>query len=204
MSISVYFTLISVCLLGAMTPGPSLLVVSKNTLAGGRLNGVVAAWSHALVIGGYALLAVTGLAVLMQQLPLVFELITYAGGVYLAYLGVKALLAKGAIQQSLLSGDTATLWHSAKDGFLISILNPKITLFFIALFSQFVATTKGLNEQTLLVLTPMLIDGLWFTLIAFILSRPKVIAFLQNKAGLLDKVSGVLFILLAGKILFAS
>ncbi|WAJ69189.1 LysE family translocator [Catenovulum adriaticum] len=203
MSITFYLTLMSVCLLGAMTPGPSLMVVAKNSLTGGRLHGVVSAWAHALAIALYALVTVTGLSVLMQKLPILFQSITYIGGIYLAYLGVKSLSAKGGMAEQLSSGMQSSLCRSAREGFLVSLLNPKVLIFFIALFSQFIQTSQTTTEQAILVFIPLMMDGLWFSLIALLLTKPVVIRYLQDKALLIDRLSGSLLIILASKVLLA-
>lgn len=203
MTISFYLTLMGVCLLGAMTPGPSLMVVAKNALSGGRLHGVVSAWAHAFAIALYALVTITGLSVVMQQSPGLFQAISYIGGVYLAYLGVKALCAKGGMAEKLNSGAQASLFRSAREGFLISVLNPKVLLFFIALFSQFIQTSQTTTEQAILVLIPLLMDGLWFSLITLLLTKASVIRYLQDKALLIDRISGVILILLAAKVLLS-
>jgi threonine/homoserine/homoserine lactone efflux protein len=76
MTFSVWLSLFAICLLGAMFPGPSLVMVSKHTLAGGRVNGLAAAWVHAIGIGIYALITIVGLAVVLQQSPILFKTIS--------------------------------------------------------------------------------------------------------------------------------
>ncbi|MCW8332137.1 LysE family translocator [Photobacterium sp. SDRW27] len=197
MTFSIWLSLLMISILGAMSPGPSLAMVAKHSLAGGRLHGVVTSWAHACGVGFYALLTLLGLAVLLQQSPTVFSVITYAGAAYLAYLGVNALRSKGGVAAKLAAGEPASLLEAARDGLMISLLNPKLALFFIALFSQFVAVGTEMTSRAVIVATPLLVDGLWYTLIAFVLSNPKVLDKLRLKAQLIDRLSGVVLILLA-------
>ncbi|RTZ17641.1 lysine transporter LysE [Vibrio aquaticus] len=197
MTLTVWLSLFTICILGAMSPGPSLAMVAKHSLAGGRLNGLATAWAHALGIGIYAFVTLIGLAVVLQQSPLLFKAISYTGAAYLAYLGYNALRSKGGVAARLESGEQTTLWQSAKEGFLISLLSPKIALFFIALFSQFVAVGDSVTAKSLIVLTPLVVDGLWYTLITFLLSTPKLIDKIRSKAQLIDRLSGAVLILLA-------
>ncbi|MDN3680965.1 LysE family translocator [Vibrio tapetis subsp. quintayensis] len=200
MTLTVWLSLFIVCLLGAMSPGPSLAVVAKHSLAGGRTNGIAAAWAHAFGIGIYAVISLVGLAVVLQQSELLFKSISLAGAAYLAYLGVNALRSKGGVAAKLEGGDETSVMQSAREGFLISILNPKIALFFIALFSQFVALGNELSSQLIIVATPLLLDGLWYTLITFVLSSSRVVERIRARAVLIDRLSGIFLILLAVRV----
>ncbi|MBE3657119.1 lysine transporter LysE [Vibrio navarrensis] len=197
MTLTVWLSLFTICILGAMSPGPSLAIVAKHALAGGRKNGLATSWAHAFGIGIYAFVTLVGLAVVLQQSPLLFKTISYAGAAYLAYLGVNALRSKGGVAAKLESGEQTSVWQSAKEGFLISILSPKIALFFIALFSQFVALGNELSNQVIIVATPFIVDGLWYTFITIVLSSSKVVDKIRAKAQLIDRLSGVVLILLA-------
>ncbi|WP_159651348.1 LysE family translocator [Vibrio atypicus] len=203
MTITVWFSLFTICLLGAMSPGPSLAIVAKHSLAGGRLNGLVTAWAHAFGIGVYAFVTLIGLAVVLQQSPFLFKAISYAGAAYLAYLGYNAIRSKGGVAAKLESGEQTSLFQSAKEGLLISLLSPKIALFFIALFSQFVAVGDSHSAKALIVATPLIVDGLWYTLITFLLSSPKIIDKIRSRAQLIDQLSGVVLILLAIRVVVA-
>ncbi|MGR5066598.1 LysE family translocator [Photobacterium sp. DNB22_13_2] len=200
MTLSIWLSLLMVCMLGAMSPGPSLAVVAKHSLAGGRLHGVVTSWAHAAGVGVYALVTLLGLAVVLKQSPMLFSVITYAGAGYLAYLGVNALRSKGGVAAKLAAGESTSLVEAARDGAMISLLNPKLALFFLALFSQFVAVGTELSSRAIIVATPLLVDGLWYTLIAFVLSNPKVLEKLRTKAQMIDRLSGIVLILLAMRV----
>ena len=69
MTFTTWLTVASICLLGAMSPGPSLAVVLKQTLSGGRKTGLFAAITHGLGIGLYALLCISGIAVMIVASP---------------------------------------------------------------------------------------------------------------------------------------
>ncbi len=167
------------------------------------MNGLATAWGHAIGIGFYAFITIIGLAVVLQQSPLLFKTISYVGAAYLIYLGFNALRSKGGVADKLQSGEKMSLWQSAREGLLISLLSPKIALFFIALFSQFVAVGNSVAAKSVTVMTPMLIDGLWYSLITLMLSSPKLIEKIRSKAKLIDQLSGVVLILLAVKVVIA-
>ncbi|MGF1761458.1 LysE family translocator [Photobacterium sagamiensis] len=202
MTLSIWLSLLMICILGAMSPGPSLAVVAKHSLAGGRTHGIATSWAHALGVGGYALLTLLGLAVVLKQSPTLFMFISYAGAAYLAYLGLNALRSKGGVAAKLSAGEKASLSEAARDGLMISLLNPKLALFFIALFSQFVAVGTEASSRAIIVATPLLVDGLWYTFIAIVLSNPSVLATLRTKAQLIDRLSGIVLILLAFRVVW--
>ncbi|MCG3726654.1 LysE family translocator [Vibrio cincinnatiensis] len=204
MTLTVWFSLLSISVLGAMSPGPSLAMVAKHSLAGGRKNGLATAWAHALGIGFYAFITLIGLAVLLHRSPLLFSSISYAGAAYLAYLGLNALRSKGGVAAKLESGESVSVVQSAKEGLLISLLNPKIALFFIALFSQFVSQGSELTSKIIIVVTPFVIDGLWYSLITLLLSSPKLLDTLRARAVIIDRLSGVVLVALAIRVLFTA
>lgn len=202
MTLTIWASLALVCMLGAMSPGPSLVVMAKHSLANSRLHGIVASWAHAFGVGLYALITMLGLAVIFKQSPILFTIIAYAGAGYLGWLGVKSLLSKGGVAAKLEAGKTASLSEAARDGAMISMLNPKLALFFIALFSQFVAVGTDLFSRSVIVLTPLLIDGLWYTLVAFLLSSPAIVDKIRHRGAWVDKLSGVVLIALAIRVVF--
>ncbi|WP_417878481.1 LysE family translocator, partial [Vibrio sp.] len=126
-----------------------------------------------------------------------FKAISLAGAAYLAYLGFNALRSKGGVAAKLESGQETTVGQSAREGFFISIFSPKIALFFIALFSQFVALGNDLSNQMIIVATPFVVDGLWYTFITIVLSSSRVVDRIRSKAVLIDRLSGVVLMLLA-------
>ena len=79
MTLSAWLSLLGVCLLGAMAPGPSLAVVLRSALAGGRASGLAAALAHGLAVGCYALFTVGGLSLLITRSPRIFFLLQLAG-----------------------------------------------------------------------------------------------------------------------------
>lgn len=201
MSFSAWLSLLAISCLGAMSPGPSLAMVVRHTLGSGRGHGIICAWAHSIGIGIYALVTLLGLAVVLKQAPMVFNVIAIIGALYLAWMGMQALRSKGGMEDKLAEGKQASALTAARDGIAISLFNPKIMLFFIALFSQFVLAAETALGNSLIVLTPLVVDGLWYTLIALLLSHKHLLPKLRAKAGLIDKLSGIVLILLAVRVL---
>ncbi|MGM0982666.1 MAG: LysE family translocator [Pseudomonadota bacterium] len=196
MPFSLWLSLAAVCAMGAMSPGPSLALVLRHTLGGGRLPGVAAALAHALGVGFYALLTVWGLGALIVRFPMLFQTITWVGAAYLAWLGVKALRAgRGSALDAAAMATSRR--QAAREGMLVALGNPKLILFFIALLSQFVTPDMSLAAKALVVLTAMVIDGGWYVLVAVGLSHSRVLPWLQARAHWLNRITGLLLLALA-------
>ncbi len=196
MTLTTWLSLVAICCLGAMSPGPSLAVVLRHTVSNGRAHGIATAISHALGVALWALLTVWGLAVLVVEWPLIYKLLTYAGAAYLMWMGIKALRSNGAgpinVEQV-----AAPISEAARDGLMVSLLNPKLVFFFIALFSQFVSAELVLADKLIMTGTASVIDALWYIIIAVALSHSTVLEKLQKRSATIDKISGVILLGLA-------
>ena len=200
MTLATWFSLLAICCLGAMSPGPSLAVVLRHTISNGRAHGMVTAISHAAGVAIWALLTVWGLAVLVVEWPLVYQLLTYAGALYLMWMGIKALRSKGAGPMHV-EPVKAPISEAARDGLMVSLLNPKLAFFFIALFSQFVSAELVLADKLMMMGTASVIDAGWYMIVALALSHSQVLEKLQSKSATIDKISGVILLGLAMRVL---
>lgn len=197
MTFAAWLSLVAICALGAASPGPSLAVVARHSIAGSRLQGAACALAHATGVGLYALFTVLGLAAAIANRPRLYLLLATAGACYLAWLGVQAL--RTPVNPAAADGDCVSSgWPAAvRDGFAIALLNPKIALFFLALFSQFVGPAPGVLETAVLSLTAMGIDAAWYLLVALVLSGSAIDG-LRQRAGSLSAITGGMLLALAG------
>lgn len=199
MSLATWLAVVSICILGAMSPGPSLAVVLKQTLSGGRRNGVAAALAHCFGVGLYALLSILGLATIVTTSPLAFSILQWGGAGYLGWLGFKGLLAPSNPEGEL--PDVPTTTSAVRDGFLIVFLNPKIAVFFLALFSQVVGVETSLAAKLGYAATAMVIDGAWYVIVARLFSNPRWFERLKKNAVWFERLFGVILVALAGRLL---
>lgn len=200
MTLGTWLTVVTICALGAMSPGPSLAVVLRLTLSGGRRNGCIAALTHAGGIGLYALLSISGIAFLIVASPVLFTAFRWAGAAYLAWLGYRGLTAKP--HEDGKPAPAASSGNAARDGFLIVFLNPKIAVFFIALFSQVIGADTSLPARLGYATTAMVIDALWYLLVAWLFSSPLWLHKLQARAVWFERIFGVVLLALAGRLLY--
>ena len=200
MEFTTWLALAAICLIGAISPGPSLALIIRNTVQGGRLHGVATGLGHGVGVGVYALITALGLALLITRTPWLFQAIQYGGALFLAWLGLKALLAKASSQLEAETTHASKGQRGALEGLAVSFLNPQLAIFFVALFSQFVHQDTGWREGILMMLTAGGIDALWYSLVALLLSHGPVLAQLKLRARLIDQLSGLILLGLAIKV----
>ena len=196
--LSFWATVFTACLFGAMSPGPSLAVVINHTLATGRIAGSYAAISHGIGIGIYALITAFGLSAVIEQNPVVFETTQFLGSLFLLYLGVKLIFSSKKIEKiGLASVPSSSNMLAIRDGLGIALINPKILLFFTALFSQFVQIESSFVDKIILAIIAGGVDTLWYLLVVTIVSRSGSMARYQRASGFFDKIFGVLLVFIA-------
>ena len=198
-TITQWSQLVIICIMGAMSPGPSLAVILRNTISGGRTQGVMSGIGHGLGITFYAVVAVVGLVAIINTIPHFYSIAQLAGSFFLIWLGGKMIIsffkndyAPNKIMQSKYSAHQGFL-----EGFMIAILNPKIAAWLLALFSQFVQPNAHLAEQFVLVSTVGIIDASWYCLVAFLASSDKLLKGLQQNYSRIELGMGILLIILA-------
>lgn len=201
MTLANWFPLALICLMGAMSPGPSLALILRNTLQGGRRQGMATALGHGAGVGLYALLTAMGLSLLLTRTPWLFELIRYAGALFLALLGLQALLPQKPKAEATNQHATSRR-RGALEGLAVAFLNPQLAIFFLALFSQFVQQQTSWAQGGLLLLTAGGIDALWYLLVAGIFSHGRLLPWLTRHQRQLQRLSGLLLLAIALRVLW--
>ena len=183
-----------VCAMGAMSPGPSLAVVLRNTISGGRTQGVMTGIGHGIGFGIYAMLAVTGLSAILIADESKFELLQWGGAVVLLWLSYNMLTYQP-------SGDNEEHESSGRrgfaEGFMIAFLNPKILVFLVAVFSQFLDPEMDDLDRIIMAFIAGLIDTIWYVLVAAFLSGTVIIDKLRENSTLIDTMIGTVLLVLA-------
>ncbi len=183
-----------VCAMGAMSPGPSLAVVLRNTISGGRTQGVMTGIGHGIGFGIYAMLAVTGLSAILIADESKFELLQWGGAVVLLWLSYNMLTYQP-------SGDNEEHESSGRrgfaEGFMIAFLNPKILVFLVAVFSQFLDPEMDDLDRIIMAFIAGLIDTIWYVLVAAFLSGTVIIDKLRENSTLIDRMIGTVLLVLA-------
>ena len=153
---------ISAAVLLTLLPGPDILFVITQAITRGRKAGVVFAAGLCTGLIAHVAAVSLGVSVLLMSSPLAFTILKFAGAAYLIYLGIKAFLARRQNHFEL-SARGAVSGKLYRKGILMNILNPKVILFFLAFFPQFI--DKGIENP----IPQMLLLGLVFMVQAFLI-----------------------------------
>jgi RhtB (resistance to homoserine/threonine) family protein len=190
-------------LLAAMAPGPDFAIVTRNTLLCSRTSGIFTSLGIASGVIIHVTYCSLGLAIIITHSSTLFNIIKFAGGSYLIYIGYQSIRSKTQkllVPTSGKTKQTISKWQAYRQGFLTNLLNPKATLFFLALFTL-VVDSSAQWFNVIIALTLFATVFLWFSTLTLILSHPKIKDLLQRGQGVLLKATGV-FLIGFGIVLF--
>ena len=172
------------CVLLVLTPGPNLLYLISRTLCQGRTAGLISLAGTTTGFLFYAIGAAVGISAVFVAIPVLYDALRYAGAVYLLWLAWDSVRPHGNgglfARRDLPPAAPATLYRT---GVLTSILNPKVALFYIALFPQFVDPARGsvLTQSLLLAALQIAIDATGDLL--FVLAAARAADWLATRPG---------------------
>ena len=192
MSLITFVQVFIVCLLGAMSPGPSMAVVVNNAIFKGRYNGILTSLGHGIGIAVYATFAVLGLGLIIKTNIFVFNGLKILSIIFLIFIGVKSILNKEKL--NLEKNDAKENTISFLQGFSISILNPKIFVWFVAIYSQFMSANNELIFNIYLVSIAGIIDACWYIILTLAVTTASALSFFQTKLIFLQKAQGLFFL----------
>ena len=194
MTLITFVQVFTVCLLGAMSPGPSMAVVINNAIFKGRYNGILTSIGHGIGIAVYATFAVLGLGLIIKTNIFVFNGLKILSIIFLIFIGLKSIFNKEKLNLEKKNIEKNTI--SFLQGFSISILNPKILVWFIAIYSQFMSTDNELLFNIYLVAIAGIIDACWYIILSLAVTTASALSFFQTKITLMQKVQGFFFVAL--------
>lgn len=161
MELSLYLSFCFASFLLALMPGPDNIFVLTESIAKGAKNGILISLGLNSGVLVHTLAAATGISLILKQSELAFTIIQYSGAaylLYLAYLSAKEKVEHFEEKKTSIEGSFKLI----RTGFIMNVLNPKVSLFFIAFLPQFVRAESGS------VIKQMGIMGLSFMIIGFV------------------------------------
>ena len=188
-----------VCIAGAMSPGPSLAIVIRNNVNFNRLAGILTSIGHGIGIGVYATLAVLGLGLILQTNQTVFMIIQIIGLVLLFLFGLMFVFQKNKQDKK---EEKQSQLNSFLQGFTIAIINPKILIWFTAVYSQFIAIDASFYFNSILVLTASLIDTIWYIIVSILVTGYGLKNLLIEKKLMIQKTTGIVLIIISLMLLY--
>lgn len=196
----IWLSFSTIMLLAVASPGPDFVITVRNAVLHSQKIGIYTAVGIGLGICVHLTYSILGLAALISQSVMLFNVIKFAGAAYLIYIGFKALRSKGYDQQVIVGdtdkpkaiSDAKALWQ----GLLTNTLNPKATMFFLALLPQFMGPEMPMNQKLLLGATAVIIPTIWFIGVSVILNQKHIRRTFLKSAKWIDRVCGGLLMAL--------
>jgi threonine/homoserine/homoserine lactone efflux protein len=188
-----------------LTPGNDTIFILSRSMAQGKKTGFVSVLGIATGLLTHTTLAAFGLWLIITKSIILFNIIKYAGAVYIVYIGCKMLMEKRALATSLSPVHAFNPWTVYRDAYITNVLNPKVALFFIAFLPQFIDTAYRHAIIPFLILgTTFTITGtLWCSLLVIFSSA--IASSVKENNGLsvyINKICGAALIALGIKIAF--
>ncbi len=165
MEIELILSFCGASILLILMPGPDIIFVLTESLTKGQKNGIAVSIGLVLGVMTHTLAAATGLSIVIQQSAMAFQIVKYLGAGYLLYLAYKAAKER-RIQVDLTKNNNNggyNLWKLIRVAYFMNVLNPKVSLFFIAFLPQF------LSKPGYHITLQMIILGFLFMVMAFLI-----------------------------------
>lgn len=160
-------------LVAAISPGPDFVMCVKNSVTYSRKTGIYTGIGIGLGLSVHIAYCMAGIGLVISQSIILFNIIKLLGAFYLIYMGIRTIFAKGSALHIEEGGKAADISaHAAiKSGFLCNVLNPKATMFFLALFAMVIG--PGIPRHIVLIasLIMILTAIAWFALVATLFSQ---------------------------------
>ena len=207
-----YLGFIAASVLLNVTPGTDSMYIITRSISQGSKAGFYSVLGITSGILVHTVLAALGLSILLANSPFAFMIVKYIGAIYLCYLGYKMIMNKSEslLADNLLEGEQPTRsksldrWKIYQQGVLTNVFNPKVALFFLAFFPQFIDPSYADSTISFLILglTFAVTSLLWCLFLTLLASRFSQ-KLRENPAieSRLNNISGLVFIGLGIKLL---
>lgn len=195
-----------IALLLVISPGPNGLLIAKTVPTHGKKAGISNVLGFLAAFYLHGALSILGISVLLSKSAEAFFIVKVVGALYLSWIGVKSLISayRNVDIVDVKTGTTnvKTLRKSFVEGFLTNALNPKVSMFYLAAFPQFIpAGEHAILYAILLVTIHSIVNMIWFSSMVILFSR--ISSFAKNGAfqRVLQSITGVVFIGFGAKLI---
>ena len=190
-SASIFLSIIAALSIGAMSPGPSFVLVSRISMSRSRLDGLAAALGMGIGGVAFSMLALAGLTALLSQFEWLYVALKVAGGIYLVYIAL--MIWRGAskpIQVGDAGTDNRALLRSFATALFTQISNPKTIVVYASIFAALLPKTVPLGLFLAVPVGVFLVEAGWYAVVALAFSarHPRRL-YLAAKAWI-DRLAG--------------
>src|SRR5918999_945111 len=193
------WTFIPIAALLTITPGAGTAMVVRSALRGGWRAAVLTIAGNSVGVVVWAVLSVLGISALVAASEVAFLVLKLTGAVVLVWLGAQSLLRAGRADSAPVT--PVVRRRAFRDGLLTSITNPKLAVFFVALFPQFVDDRAAVLPTTLLMAALIVVfDFAWYSGLAVLVSRAKREVMRTRVARWVERTTGAVLIALGARV----
>ena len=199
MNVTQALALAGVILLAAMSPGPDFVIMLRSVLTGGRRAGMACAAGIASGVLAWAVVTSVGIAGLLAASAVAFTVVKLVGAAYLVLLGVQALLAarRGGYEQAdepESEQPRRSAFVAYRQGLITNLFNPKVAVFFLALWPQFLPHDASVTDTAILTAVAALTPLVWFMILANVVTGLRRFLTASKVRRTIDAVMGTLLI----------
>ena len=195
MTIYDWLTISLICVAGATTPGPSLLVIVYINNREGMISGIIASIAHGIGIFIYALISIYAISFINKNLPTITPILQLIGALFLIFISYKMIIFKSS--QNIFQNNLQ-LSKNYSGSFLLglttSIINPKILIFLTSVFSQFINDEFSDYTKIGIGLLAGVIDAVWYILVSYSVNLKKLRDYIILKQKLVFFIFGIILI----------
>jgi RhtB (resistance to homoserine/threonine) family protein len=190
-----WLTVFSLGMVAVMSPGPDFALTLRNSLVYSRKTGIYTALGITVGHIIHATYSLIGIGAIITRSIVLFNIIKWVGAAYLIYIGIKSLKTKKHQEVRVTKeARNITNWAAFRIGLLGDVLNPKATLFFLALFTQIIHPATPLNIQLVYGGTIVVQALVWYTLVAVLISQNVVKKLFQSILHWIERITGAVLI----------
>jgi threonine/homoserine/homoserine lactone efflux protein len=185
-----------VILLAAMSPGPDFLIVLRSAVRAGRRAGMASAAGIAAGVLVWAVVTSLGVAGLLAASAVAFTVVKLIGAAYLVLLGIRALLAarRGGYEDAGEIGAGKATRGAFTAGLLTNVFNPKVAVFFLALWPQFLPAHASALDAAVLAAVASGVILVWFSVVANVVTVLRGVLTAAKVRRAIDAVMGTLLV----------
>lgn len=182
-----------------MSPGPNGILIAKTVPTSGKSAGFANVAGFVAAFYAHGTLAILGISLILVQSAQAFFIVKMLGAFYLCWIGIKALRdawqGMGATKNIAPAQNKRTLMRAFGEGFLTNALNPKVSMFYLAAFPQFMTIGDNATQSAfLLVFIHSMINLIWFSVMVILFAQLSKAARSQTFQRWLKGITGVVFI----------
>jgi len=200
--LSEFIAIASIHFLALISPGPDFAMIARNSFIYSKKIGIYSALGLALGIVIHISYSLLGIGFIISRSILLFSAIKLIGALYLIHIGIKSFRSKSGmiIEKEEIAKKEIDRISAIRMGFFTNILNPKVTLFFLSLFTQFIDPNTPFAIEAIYAGEMIIMTFFWFSFVAIMLSKKTVKERFSSMRGSIEKVFGAVLILLGIKI----